>query len=1400
MNKYLYIITIFLLPLLSYGQKWEKYLLKEEKYFDIGDYEKGVKQAKNLSAKSTKKLGSKNPYLGIAKVREARNNVGLGLLNEANSVLNNVTDEIRLATSHTTKDIEVLVEAIEANLLLSRYRDASNNYTFADSLYQDLNVRDDDLRAVLDLLDAEIKNEQGYYKKALSIAENQDGYYKKRAETKASNKKELKKRKREYARLLLLKANAYRKMGDYLNADKAFVNTTEWIDDNLGKADILYSECLYQNTLLLEENGLEEKALEKFYDKAHDNTVRKYKPQHLISMSIWAGLIKAKYKAGKKVMHEKEFKAFKKTVNSAFGKKSVYNYVPTLINNDLDIYNGNHKESARRIQSILNKKGLIKIPSKVLEVGLKQGLSSSLSLLQHENAREYHKRLLGLTAHLYGEETPAYHLAKTLFANYLTDFTDSLDLAKEIYSNSFEKIVAPEINEGHKDYIEVLNHRAKLAEEYDHFKEATEILETALSLTKKKYDPNDADYASELEKIASLELKLGSYKQAKDHFEQALVILKNNSKYRKTPHFKAKTLLGQAKLFALSGEYDEAEENIEDAQTLAKKNDFNLESISIDAKEDLVNINIALGKHSQAQRSLPKIVASKQALFGKRSRQMIPSLISMANLNYVTGDYTQTERLATAAIEIATELYEKNSAKLIPALNLLSKAYLAIGDLDKAEQLSAKSLQLVEQRFGKKHLEYAKTLSSLALIRLYKDEPLEEIETLFLQSREITATEIGTNNPPYAEALKHLAIVNISLGKLGQADQYLDQAQSIWERKIGKRNNVKAGEIYTLKGDVKYQSRSYSEADNLYQSALKKYQKFFNEQHPEYVSIQSRLSKTYYMQGDINRSENIIEDVLEKYATFIQEYFPVLSEREKAEFWNKIKPDYEFYNSLIISHKRIDKNLIGKLFDNALITKSLLLSTSKKVRNKILNSKDDELINLYSEWLSRKEFLSYALSLNQEQLSENGVNVNAVTNEVEKLEKELSQKAQAYGNPFATENHSWKDIREVLKPGEVAMEIVRFRYFDHIFTDSVIYAAIYTKQEEKNPGLILLNNGEQLEKRYLKYYRNATKFKLNDRRSYDEFWKRIDVEMQDVGTIFLSVDGVYNQINLESMLISDDTYVIDKSNIVLVNNTKDLLKRGQTRPPAEDVAIMFGNPDFYVSSEPVINNELNNLLRGGGGKISKLPGTAKEIKNVKELLLSKGWTIKDHMDKQAKEGTLKEMMSPKIFHVATHGFFRSDDHKKTGNELILSQNIEAKNPLLKSGLLLTGAGDILNETQYNYNIKDGILTAYEAMNLNLESTELVVLSACETGLGEVQAGEGVFGLQRAFLVAGAQSVIMSLFKVSDEATQKLMVHFYDKWLETGNKRESFIYAKKQIRSTFGHPTYWGPFVMIGLGE
>ncbi|MFN3316883.1 MAG: CHAT domain-containing protein [Raineya sp.] len=164
--------------------------------------------------------------------------------------------------------------------------------------------------------------------------------------------------------------------------------------------------------------------------------------------------------------------------------------------------------------------------------------------------------------------------------------------------------------------------------------------------------------------------------------------------------------------------------------------------------------------------------------------------------------------------------------------------------------------------------------------------------------------------------------------------------------------------------------------------------------------------------------------------------------------------------------------------------------------------------------------------------------------------------------------------------------------------------------------------------------------------------------------------------------------------------------------------------------------------------------------------------------------------------MATHGFFNETRQDKINTNLPQNQ-IFLENPLTNSGLLLTGAELSLEDKKMKAK-ENGIFTAQEATTLNLQNTDLVVLSACETGLGKIRNGEGVYGLQRAFLLAGAKSVVMSLWKVDDIATQEIMSLFYENMLiKKQNKRMALYNAQSEIKKKYKSPYYWGAFIIIG---
>jgi CHAT domain-containing protein len=218
--------------------------------------------------------------------------------------------------------------------------------------------------------------------------------------------------------------------------------------------------------------------------------------------------------------------------------------------------------------------------------------------------------------------------------------------------------------------------------------------------------------------------------------------------------------------------------------------------------------------------------------------------------------------------------------------------------------------------------------------------------------------------------------------------------------------------------------------------------------------------------------------------------------------------------------------------------------------------------------------------------------------------------------------------------------------------------------------------------------------------------------------------------------------------------------------------------------------------------VKPLPGTLGEIRDADSMLADGGYELNVFTGKNASERMLKRAFDVEILHIATHGYFLEDIDQFGQRRTIFGIETERaiENPLLRSGLLLAGAEyglEAINaERQKNY--ENGVLTAYEAANLELEGTRLVVLSACETGLGEIRNGEGVYGLQRAFRNAGADVIIMSLWKVDDNSARELISEFYRNYMAGSTLQEAFAAAREKVRRSKPQPYYWGAFVMVGL--
>ena len=337
---------------------------------------------------------------------------------------------------------------------------------------------------------------------------------------------------------------------------------------------------------------------------------------------------------------------------------------------------------------------------------------------------------------------------------------------------------------------------------------------------------------------------------------------------------------------------------------------------------------------------------------------------------------------------------------------------------------------------------------------------------------------------------------------------------------------------------------------------------------------------------------------------------------------------------------------------------------------------------------------------------------------------------------------------------------------------------------------------------------------------YQAFWKPLEPLLGNVRRVYVSTDGVLNQVALGVVADNGGQLLMEKYDLRVVSSTKDVLR--ERRASGGKTAVVMGNPMFGLDeaqqraalrqTEKAAPVEAVSVAGAGqrsrdlrGGTLKPLPGTQKEAETVAKLLGGQHWEVGLYTGEKALEERVKGVRSPRVLHLATHGFFESDQERKlkdVAGTLGEERGSGLEDPMLRSGLYLTGANRTLGG-KTPADMDDGVLTAYEATQINLQGTELVVLSACETGLGESQDGEGVFGLRRALQEAGAESVLMSMWSVPDRETQELMALFYQKWLGGKDKHEALREAQSELRGTvkarYGRdlPFYWGAFVLVG---
>ena len=782
-----------------------------------------------------------------------------------------------------------------------------------------------------------------------------------------------------------------------------------------------------------------------------------------------------------------------------------------------------------------------------------------------------------------------------------------------------------------------------------------------------------------------------------------------------------------------------------------------------------------MGRFTQAEGFIVEALDTRKAKFGENNIGVAASMNNYGVLNYNLGKYNESEKDLASAVSIIRSNNMQSAMPYAIVLNNQAILFQAIGRYEEAETMLKEAIAVAEKLQSSKSKNHLKFLSNLAL--LYQQiGKYPEAESIYLGMEK----RLEGKSPEYASMLNNQAALYLVMGKDDKVEDLLKRSAGIYKTSLGENSPAFAESTSDLGNFYRYKTR-YTDAEPLLEKALSIREQALGKNHPLYAQSQEDLAILYWKKNVLDKAYTTYAEVMNKSLDFINQYFPPMSEAEKTKYWDVLSPRFQRFYNFAVEASTTNKNVLQDLYDYQIATKALLLNSTNKVKKNIFSSGDAQLIRDYVTWLDQKEQLARLYAYSKSDLKEQNINLDSIERATNGMEKKLSERSKDFSQSYAGSRTSFKQIAGLLADNEAIIEIIRLRKYEQNFTQDSRYIALVLTKGSTLPTMIVLENGQQLETRFSKFYRNAIQQKITDEYSYDQYWAKIEPALQGKKMIYISPDGAYNQLNLNTLKKPGADYVINRYDLVIIGNSKDLisLKSKKSAIPKKN-AVLIGFPDY------------------GGSNIAALPGTKAEIDGISKILKASGYQVNQLTQKAATEAGLKSVKAPMLMHIATHGYFLKDvDQEGTAFGVHLENAND--NPLLRSGLMLANAASTMSgKAMPNLESNDnGILTAYEAMNLNLEGTNLIVLSACETGLGDVKAGEGVYGLQRAFLVAGAEALIMSLWKVDDAATQLLMTNFYTNWIKLGNKQKAFKQAQLQLMIKYKEPYYWGAFVMMG---
>jgi antitoxin component YwqK of YwqJK toxin-antitoxin module/CHAT domain-containing protein len=956
---------------------------------------------------------------------------------------------------------------------------------------------------------------------------------------------------------------------------------------------------------------------------------------------------------------------------------------------------------------------------------------------ESDEAIAWGKKNLATVQTLFGDKSSYYYYRVSSLAS-IYSYANLLSEALKYYiesANGLAQTDGEDSNAAITQQINVIETRFKMNDT----KKAIDLGEQLAARVKQEYTENSDLYLSVISLVGRIYDDMNNFSRAEEYFVEAIRVSRKLNGDRSPAVPIELSRLG--KFYDRRNRLEEAQSILQEAVDIMRESDY----------RSSIAITSYLGHLGTVLQELDK---NKEA-----------------------------EELYNEAFAITRQDSLNNLSSYIEAGQELSRFYSKVGRFKEAEKLIKRLASLVERLEGKGQY-YATTRQDLAYM-YYRLGEYEKAEKEALDLLAVLEETVGLDHWLVLRLHNYLGIIYDDQSEYEKSKKEFMFCIDASKRKtvLDESDQSSLATFYSNVARIDLCLGNYESAGKLLDECdrLRKEYKVVPGQQ-NYAATLSNRASYYQATNKMDKAEATWATLTKSLLDFARRNFYFMTDEEKAQFWKSYNGYFQIFQAFAAQRSKQNPAIVADMYNVQLATKAILLSASNKIRKRILSSRDTSMVSMYYQWTRKREQLAQLYSSNvtdpKQKLSIDSLEIAASL-----LEKEMNISAEDVSKDKGGESITWKNVQATLAPDEAAVEIIRFKHYNRYWRDSVVYAAmIVTSETKQYPKFVVLNNGKNLEGRFLKFYRNNIIAKQVDTMSYRQYWGPLKDALKGKSRVYLSLDGVYNQINLNTLQDPEGGFLVDDKNLTVVSNTKDVIaiKSRKVKRMSLSSATLFGFPTYFLGggSHGSPNGTSRDFDRTG---INTLPGTKVEIQKVGSILNSHKINADIFTNELASEHAIKQLQHPRVLHIATHGFF-----DEGGTE---------SNPLLRAGLLLAGAANFIQD-QSRVDEENGILTAYEAANLDLENTDLVVLSACETGKGEVQNGEGVYGLQRAFQTAGAQTIVMSLWKVDDAATQQLMTSFYTNWMGGMSKPEALKLAQISLKKQYPHPYYWGAFVML----